>query len=277
MANKEKIDYLLSDIRELEKLVAEMRDAEIYPASFFNQTFQLTHKMLKELHTLEELQIEALRIQMEEHQRLIESIPMNIPFEKPEIRLETEIRQEPETPEAVDSMEPESPMEPLCLEREEMMEREEDIKSEAEVKTEVEIIEKVTEGIMEETEKIAEETVIVKEETLIQNLEPVIPDSHEPEISHTTIRTDKSSVSLNDLLEKKNLSDFRKAFSLNDRFRFRRELFGGNEERMNKAIADLNDIHSYEESVIYLNTILNWNIEDASVADFIKLLEKRFS
>ena len=38
MANKEKIDYLLIDIRELEKLVAGMRDAEIYPASFFNQT-----------------------------------------------------------------------------------------------------------------------------------------------------------------------------------------------------------------------------------------------
>ena len=29
MANKEKIDYLLIDIRELEKLVAGMRDAEI--------------------------------------------------------------------------------------------------------------------------------------------------------------------------------------------------------------------------------------------------------
>ena len=56
MANKEKIDYLLIDIRELEKLVAGMRDAEIYPASFFNQTFQLTHKVLKELHTLEEFQ-----------------------------------------------------------------------------------------------------------------------------------------------------------------------------------------------------------------------------
>ena len=39
MANKEKIDYLLIDIRELEKLVAGMRDAEIYPASFFNQKF----------------------------------------------------------------------------------------------------------------------------------------------------------------------------------------------------------------------------------------------
>lgn len=99
----------------------------------------------------------------------------------------------------------------------------------------------------------------------------------EIEIPHKTILADKSSISLNDILEKKNLSDFRKAFSLNDRFRFRRELFGGNEEKMNKAIADLNDLSSYEESVTYLNKVLNWNIEDASVADFIKLLEKRFS
>ncbi|MCS3064474.1 hypothetical protein NXX40_20010 [Parabacteroides distasonis] len=58
-------------------------------------------------------------------------------------------------------------------------------------------------------------------------------------------------------MEKKNLSDFRKAFSLNDRFRFRRELFGGNEEKMNKAISDLNDLSSYEESVTYLNKVLN--------------------
>lgn len=34
MANKEKIDYLLLDIRELETLVAGMRDAEVYPVSF---------------------------------------------------------------------------------------------------------------------------------------------------------------------------------------------------------------------------------------------------
>lgn len=42
---------------------------------------------------------------------------------------------------------------------------------------------------------------------------------------------------------------------------------------MNKAITDLNDIHSYEESVTYLNNELKWNIEDEAVADFIKLLE----
>lgn len=85
-----------------------------------------------------------------------------------------------------------------------------------------------------------------------------------------------SNLSFNEILEKKNLSDFRKAFSLNDRFYFRRELFAGDEARMNKAITDLDNLHSYEESVAYLHNELKWNIEDSAVADFIKLLEKRF-
>ena len=57
---------------------------------------------------------------------------------------------------------------------------------------------------------------------------------------------------------------------------FRRELFGGDEERMNKAINELNELHSYEDSISYLNNELKWNIEDNAVTDFIKLLEKRF-
>ena len=231
MANKEKIDYLLIDIRELEKLVAGMRDAEIYPASFFNQTFQLTHKVLKELHTLEEFQLEALRKQMEEHQRLIDSIPVSKPLQMPEVQPAPEVSP---TIEVVQVQEP--------------------------VVEEPIVVEPIVEKVIPE-EKIVQETIPLKE----------------IEIPHKTILAYNSSISLNDILEKKNLSDFRKAFSLNDRFRFRRELFGGNEEKMNKAISDLNDLSSYEESVTYLKKVLKWNIEDASVAYFIKLLEKRFS
>jgi hypothetical protein len=79
------------------------------------------------------------------------------------------------------------------------------------------------------------------------------------------------------VIQKKFLADFRKAFSLNDRFRFRRELFGGDEGRMNEAISDLNELQSFEESITYLDKKLKWNVEDEAVADFIKLLEKRFS
>ena len=142
-----------------------------------------------------------------------------------------------------------------------------------EVSPTIEVVQ-VQEPVVEEpivVEPIVEK--VIPEEKIVQETIPL----KEIEIPHKIILADKSSISLNDILEKKNLSDFRKAFSLNDRFRFRRELFGGNEEKMNKAIADLNDLSSYEESVTYLNKVLNWNIEDASVADFIKLLEKRFS
>ena len=165
--------------------------------SFFNQSFELAHNILKGLHALETLQIEQLRKQMEEHQMLIDSIPDIVTSS-----IRTEVVMPPSS------------------------------------------VEVVSETQSEKTEK--------------------------------PISNERTGLFLNDLLEKNNLSDFRKAFSLNDRFRFRRELFGGDEERMNKAINELNELHSYEDSISYLNDELKWNIEDEAVADFIKLLEKRF-
>ena len=218
MANKEKIDYLLLDIRELETLVAGMRDAEVYPVSFFGQTFDLTHKILKDLHALETTQIEMLRKQMEEHQALIQSIPPSVA-----------------TP----------------------------------VQTVQEASITAPAPIPAEPEPVIQEQEIRQELPAEQGLPAV-------ETSGKVIPAERPGLFLNDLLEKKNFSDFRKAFSLNDRFRFRRELFGGDEARMNKVINDLNDLHSYEDSVTYLNNELKWNIEDEAVADFIKLLEKRF-
>lgn len=234
MANKEKIDYLLLDLKELEMLIAGMRDAEVYPVSFFSQTFNLTHKVLNDLHSLETAQIEMLREQMEAHQALIQSLP---------------------TPTA-------APM-PVVPEVQEVQEV-------AEVQEVQE--EPVIETIIAPEPEIEPETITPPEPVVTVQAKPEKP----AEAPHKPITTEKQGVFLSDILEKKNLSDFRKAFSLNDRFRFRRELFGGNEEKMNKAISDLNDIHSYEESVTYLNNELKWNIEDEAVADFIKLLEKRF-
>lgn len=232
MANKEKIDYLLLDLKELETLIAGMRDAEVYPVSFFSQTFNLTHKVLNDLHSLETAQIEMLREQMEAHQALIQSLPNPAAAPMPVVPEVQEVQEEP-VAETVIVREPE-------------------------VKVEV--------------KEPVREIIIEKPEIITPSAKPEKP----AEAPHKPITTEKLGVFLSDLLEKKNLSDFRKAFSLNDRFRFRRELFGGDEEKMNKAITDLNDIHSYEESVAYLNNELKWNIEDEAVADFIKLLEKRF-
>ncbi len=271
MANKEKIDYLLLDIKELETLIAGMRDAEVYPVSFFCQTFNLTHKILNDLHSLETAQIEMLRKQMEAHQALIQSLPNPVataapaPEEyKPEIK-EPEVKEEP-VAEPVIVPEPKvEPVQEVIIEKTEIVTEEK-----ATVQPEP----------VRQPETVKEEAVIPEPAVAVQPepVRPIEPAGHkvQSEPPHKSVTSEKQSVFLSDILEKKNLSDFRKAFSLNDRFRFRRELFGGNEEKMNKAITDLNDIHSYEESVTYLNNELKWNIEDEAVADFIKLLEKRF-
>jgi hypothetical protein len=177
MDNKAKIDCLLTDIKELEALVTGMQEAELYPVSFFNRTFGLTHKILTDLHELEGNQLEALRKQMEEHQALIHSVPC--PVAKPQ----------PAAPEIIEAVPPPPP--PVSM-------------------------------------------------------------------------------------GKQNLPDLKKAFSLNDCFYFRRELFNGDAAKMNKVISDLNGLNAYEESVAYLDEKLNWNMEDTIVGEFMKLLEKRF-
>ena len=81
---------------------------------------------------------------------------------------------------------------------------------------------------------------------------------------------------INDAIEKQKVSDLRKAFSLNDRFRYRKELFNGSEEAMNKVIAILNDKPSFDESIGFLDQKLHWDLNDPTVKDFIKILELRF-
>ncbi|MDO4703310.1 hypothetical protein [Tannerella sp.] len=87
---------------------------------------------------------------------------------------------------------------------------------------------------------------------------------------------DKTEPSLNDKMEKTKLTDLRKAFTLNDRFRFCRELFGGDEQRMNRVVGELNETYSYEESLAHLKSVTDWDFENDSVLDFLKLVERRF-
>lgn len=87
---------------------------------------------------------------------------------------------------------------------------------------------------------------------------------------------EKAETSLNDKMEKAKLTDLRKAFTLNDRFRFCRELFGGDEQRMNRVVNELNETYSYETSLTHLKSVTDWDFENDSVLDFLKLVERRF-
>lgn len=235
------------DIRALERLVAGMRNEEMYPVSFFGETFRLTHKIFKELYALETDRIELLRKQMEEHEAMVRAFP-DTGWE--------ELYRKTEAPEVQASKEnmPVTAEEPVASSA----------------------VRPPTEDTLPAPPVVAE--AVVKTETAQEPVaQPSPVEMSEPEgLSPTSPLAEKQGLFLNDLLEKRYLSDFRKAFSLNDRFRFRRELFGGDEEKMNRAIAELNEIGSYEEALAYLHTELKWNEEEEAVADFVKLLEKRY-
>ncbi|MDR3266707.1 MAG: hypothetical protein LBT24_03955 [Tannerella sp.] len=153
-------------------------------------------------------------------------------------------------------------------------------------------VEKETVQLVEkETVQLVEKETVqpVEKETLKQvenkkDITPmatpvIIPDKKNTETQpkeETQINVSRQSFSLNDVIEKNKLTDLRKAFNLNDRFRYQRELFGGKEDAMNKVIAELNNQQSLKEALIFLEDNLHWDNSDPTVIDFIKKIEIRF-
>jgi len=63
-----------------------------------------------------------------------------------------------------------------------------------------------------------------------------------------------------------------KAFTLNDRFRFRRELFEGNDSDFSDTLTILSGMDSYAEAADYLYNDMMWDANNASVSDFMAIL-----
>ena len=69
----------------------------------------------------------------------------------------------------------------------------------------------------------------------------------------------------------------RHAISLNDSFRFSRELFGGNTDLMNRVIEQISVMSSYKTAVAFLSSKVELNEEKEAVNDFLELLKKVFN
>jgi hypothetical protein len=129
-------------------------------------------------------------------------------------------------------------------------------------------------------DKTEKEEPVIEHIVQEEKIEPLKVDEPEAErkaeiVTETT--TEHTTRPLNEIIEKKALADIRRSLSLNDRFRYRRELFGGSDEQMNSALERLNAFTSADESISYIKNTLGWNTEDEAAAEFIKLIEKRFS
>ncbi|MGM9826677.1 MAG: hypothetical protein ACI30O_00610 [Muribaculaceae bacterium] len=158
----------------------------------------------------------------------------------------------------------------------------------AEVTPEVDAATEAIEADEEETGT----TVQQEEETLeaIDNEEPEVPVVQiiEPETDNT-VQQPKISTTINDILSgrpgelrvdemlsRREARNLRKAFTLNDKFRFRRELFGNNDELFGQTLDTLQQMSSYQQAVEYLEHNMGWDVKNEDVADFLSIIKNHF-
>lgn len=72
------------------------------------------------------------------------------------------------------------------------------------------------------------------------------------------------------------VTDLKKAIGLNDRFRFKNDLFDNNETLLWDTIDALNDLDSMSEAKAYLQTRFSWSDDNATVVYFYEILERKF-
>ncbi len=103
--------------------------------------------------------------------------------------------------------------------------------------------------------------------------EPVIVE--EPVVETVVKEEEPKSAVLGESL--KLSAGLRHAISLNDSFRFSRELFGGNTDLMNRVIEQISVMSSYKTAVAFLSSKVELNEEKEAVNDFLELLKKYFN
>lgn len=116
-----------------------------------------------------------------------------------------------------------------------------------------------------ETEAVAEEPVVV---------EPVaeIPEAPLPPVAPEVIEEEPvaEEPAASEAVENTKLL---RAFTLNDKFRFRRELFNGDIEDFADTLSLLAHMPSYAEAVDYLTNDLLWDTRNPNVEDFFAILK----
>ena len=119
-----------------------------------------------------------------------------------------------------------------------------------------------------------EEPVVVEITKSVEIVSPKPESTPKPESEPSAIISSASPI----LAERiKPATDLRHAISLNDSFRFAREIFGGDTARMNEVIRQLGAAPSLEKALELFSSTVNPDEENETVVDFIELLKKYFS
>ena len=144
----------------------------------------------------------------------------------------------------------------------------------------------------EEEEEEEEEEIVVgnpekDEEPVIVPEAPEMPESEQLELPEVTVepaqsaevsmKIETNTASTPILAERiKTTGDLRRLISLNDSFRFSRELFGGSMEQMNHVLQQIGEMHSLDAALVFLSSKIKVEEENEAKADLVELLKKYF-
>nr|WP_317469507.1 hypothetical protein [Bacteroides hominis (ex Liu et al. 2022)]MDV6185577.1 hypothetical protein [Bacteroides hominis (ex Liu et al. 2022)] len=144
----------------------------------------------------------------------------------------------------------------------------------------------------EEEEEEEEKKIVVgnpekDEEPVIVPEAPEMPESEQLELPEVTVepaqsaevsmKIETNTASTPILAERiKTAGDLRRSISLNDSFRFSRELFGGSMEQMNHVLQQIGEMHSLDAALVFLSSKIKVEEENEAKADLVELLKKYF-
>lgn len=156
-----------------------------------------------------------------------------------------------------------------------------DTTEEEEPEIEVELI---TDDEVEEEEEPKGQTEDEEE----QQEEETTPSTHSESVETTPIENAENTQSETheaqpiqmlptNALYGKAVSDIRKGISIGDRFLFQRELFQNNPELLQKTLTELNELHSFDEAMAYIDAHFDWDKDQPAYELFLNALHRRFS
>ncbi len=104
-----------------------------------------------------------------------------------------------------------------------------------------------------------------------------IATDEDDDIAKDAEQDEEPVIRLDEKLARDNSKNLRKAFSVNDKFRFRRELFSNSDTEMTDTLNLVEAMSSYSEAEEYFFTDLQWDPDLTEVSDFMAIIRKHFS
>lgn len=253
------IESLLSEIKELEVRVTNLKKNQKVPFSFFKESFEHTQEIAHLLHKLEFVQIEDMKAQME---KLVHFLS--------ETESEKENRVDSSVPHVESSTER---SEEHTLSQEHHREKDvEQPQQQKDIETNKERAIPVDNNLSDasqSTEKNELKPTLSQGYTQVSH-SPLLNNHKETIVDHIGVK----NKSLNDVQTVENtLLDTKRNISLNDRFLFQRELFNNNREAMNEMLSKLQSFSSFEAIEEYLKENTDWDFRDETVEKFIQMLK----